>query len=58
VADSPVMTPPLGLAAPSSGSLRERRKGVTVDIEIDGRDLICVPVRDDATVVVRSESGA
>jgi hypothetical protein len=52
------MTPPLGLAAPSSGSLRERRKGVTVDIEIDGRDLICVPVRDDATVVVRSESGA
>jgi hypothetical protein len=50
------MVPPLGLAVSPSGWLKERRKGVTVDIGINGRDLICVPVQDDATVAVRSGS--
>jgi hypothetical protein len=56
VADSPFMVPPLGLATSPSGWLKERRKGATVDIGINGRDLIHVPVQDDANVAVRSGS--
>jgi hypothetical protein len=44
MADLPVMAPPLGLATSPSGWLKERRKGATVDIGINSRDLIHVPV--------------
>jgi hypothetical protein len=51
-------SPRPGLAASPSGWLGEGERIATIDIGINGRDLIHVLIRDDATVAVRSRSGA
>jgi hypothetical protein len=51
-------SPRSGLAVPPSGWLGERERIATVDIGINGRDLIHIPIWDDATVAVRSGWGA